>query len=647
VPPAQPSGFRRVVFHGDPAAGLRALSFPPDERAEARPFQPNWKLRSDEVAVVLFDRSLGAALGEPPRADVGEGADRIGVLVLGDADGPGVLDPFWSARVFFSLPSNPPAQHLVRGVRSIFRVLEERAISTRARRSLANRSEEIRALVDVGVALSAERDRDRLLETILSRARSLTAADAGSLYLVDEEAGAPVLRFVKAQNDSVRFDFVERSLPLDDGSIAGFVARTGQPLNLPDVTAIPPGAPYRFDPGFDAKHGYRSRSMLTVPMRTPRGETIGVLQLLNRQRRAIPDGAVTAFMRVEVVPFDTDNEEVARALAAQAAVAVENRRLTESIKLLFDGFVDAAVTAIEQRDPTTSGHSERVALLACGLAQLVDRADSGPFAAVRIGREELRELRYAAVLHDFGKVGVREQVLVKARKLPAGVAALIRSRIDQAILSGAAEMWECAAREGWSEKQVARKLAERISLLERAWKVVSAADEPTLLAADAGEEVLRLSELAYRGPSGALRPVIEPAEIAYLAIPKGSLSAEERREIESHVTSTFRFLSKIPWTPDLARVPEWAYAHHERLDGTGYPRALAADRIPLPVRAIAISDIYDALAARDRPYKRAVPDDRALEILVAEAARGAIDRAMLDLFISEKVYVRALANRPA
>ncbi|MDQ6894473.1 MAG: GAF domain-containing protein [Acidobacteriota bacterium] len=526
-------------------------------------------------------------------------------------------------------------------------MLEERAISTRARRSLANRSQEIRALVDVGVALSAERDRDGLLETILSRARALTAADAGSLYLVDEEAGAPVLRFVKAQNDSVRFDFVERSLPLGDGSIAGFVARTGLPLNLPDVSGIPPDAPYRFDPGFDAKHGYRSRSMLTVPMKTPRGETIGVLQLLNRQRRGIPDGAVTAFMRVEVVPFDADNEEVARALAAQAAVAVENRRLTESIKLLFDGFVDAAVTAIEQRDPTTSGHSERVALLACGLAQLVDRTDSGPFAAVRIGRDELRELRYAAVLHDFGKVGVREQVLVKARKLPVGVAALIRSRIDQAILSGAAEMWERAAREGWSDRQVAANLAERISLLERAWKVVSAADEPTLMAADVGEEVLRLSRLAYRGPSGALRPVIEPSEVAYLTIPKGSLSAEERREIESHVTSTFQFLSKIPWTPDLARVPEWAYAHHERLDGTGYPRALAGDRIPLPVRAIAISDIYDALAARDRPYKRAVPDDRALEILVAEASRGAIDRAMLDLFISEKVYVRALANRPA
>ena len=265
------------MFHGDPAAGLASLSFPPEERAEARPFQANWRLRPDEVAVVLFDASLGAALSTPPRSDVGEGADRIGVLVLGDADRPGVLDAFWSARVFFSLPSNPPAQHLVRGVRSIFRVLEERTISARARRALAGRSEEIRALVDVGVALAAERDPDRLLETILSRARALTGADGGSLYLAEEEAGAPVLRFVKAQNDSVHFDFSERSIPLDDRSIAGFVARSGRPLNLPDVGAIPPEAPFRFDGGFDAKHGYRSRSLLTVPMRTPRGDTIGVL----------------------------------------------------------------------------------------------------------------------------------------------------------------------------------------------------------------------------------------------------------------------------------------------------------------------------------------------------------------------------------
>ena len=608
-----------------------------------RPFRPDWALRADEIGVVVLEPHMAGSLAEAPRSSVGEGADRVGVLLVGD--GAGALDPFWAARIYFSLPAGSPVPHLARAVASLHRVLEERTLSARARRSLADRTIEIRALVDVGVALSAERDRDTLLETILSRARALTHADAGSLYLLDERDGLPVLQFVRAQNDSVRFDFVEQTLPLDDASIAGFVARSGRAVNLADVYAIPADAPYRFDAGFDRRHGYRSRSMLTVPMVTPDGRTIGVLQLLNRQTREIPDGTVTAFMKFQLVAFGPENEEVARALAAQAAVAVENRRLTESIRLLFEGFVEASVTAIEQRDPTTSGHSERVALLAAGLAELVDRTDTGPFARIRVSKEELRELRYAAVLHDFGKVGVREQVIVKARKLPPGAAALVRSRIEQAILSAAADVWEKAARERWTEKKIAVTLADRVARLERAWKVVEKADEPSLLGGEIAAEVEALGELSYRDATGSLRPVVAPEEIAYLSIPRGSLNARERHEIESHVTQTFRFLSKIPWTPDLSHVPEWAYAHHEKLDGSGYPRRLAAAQIPLPVRAITISDIFDALAARDRPYKPAVPSDRALEILNAEAARGAVDPSLLELFISEKVYLRALEKK--
>lgn len=616
---------------------------PASDGHDMRPFRPDWTLRSDEIGVVILEPHMAGSLATPPRAQVGEGADRIGVLLVGD--GAGALDPFWAARLYFSLPEGSSLPHLARAVASLHRVLEEKTLSARARRSLADRTIEIRALVDVGVALSAERDRDALLETILSRARALTQADAGSLYLLDERDGAPVLQFVRAQNDTVRFDFVERTLPLDDASIAGFVARSGRVVNLADVHAIAPDAPYKFDPGFDKKHGYRSRSMLAVPMVTPGGRTIGVLQLLNRQTREIPDGTITAFMKVQSVPFGPENEEVARALAAQAAVAVENRRLTESIRLLFEGFVEASVTAIEQRDPTTSGHSERVAELAASLAELADRAETGPLAGVRVSKEELRELRYAAVLHDFGKVAVREQVLVKARKLPPGAAALVRSRIEQAILSAAADVWEKAAREKWTEKKIAVTLSDRVASLERAWKVIEKADEPSLFGGEIAAEIGALAELTYRDFTGALRPVIAPEEIAYLSIPRGSLNARERHEIESHVTQTFRFLSKIPWTPDLARVPEWAYAHHEKLDGSGYPRRLSAAQIPLAVRAITISDIFDALAARDRPYKPAVPSDRAIEILEGEAARGAVDADLLALFISEKVFVRALEKK--
>jgi HD-GYP domain-containing protein (c-di-GMP phosphodiesterase class II) len=644
VPPRENEGFRRVFLHGGDWDAARLL--PGETVSVRRAGAGNWDLESEEVGVLLCDRSVVGALAEPPPDDLGEAADRLGVLLVGGGEPFTRMDPFWSTRTYFSLPENPPPEHLSRAVRSVFRILEDRARSARARRSLAERSEQIRELIGVGVALSAERDRDRLLESILSSARALTQADAGSLYLIEPGEQGEVLKFVHAQNDSVRFEFVEATVPLDRSSVAGFVAISGEPLNLPDVRRLPPDAPYHFDSAFDTKYGYRSRSMLAIPMRTPEGRTIGVLQLLNRKRRFIPtDAGTTAVIQVEVVPFDRENEEIARALAAQAAVAVENRRLTENIRRLFEGFVEASVTAIEQRDPTTSGHSERVALLSCGLAEAVDRAGAGPFASVQVERRELRELRYAAVLHDFGKVGVREQILVKARKLPPRVRELIRSRIDQAILSAAAETWERAAREKWPEKRIATALADRVGILERAWKVVLQADEPSLLGAEVGGEVVQLEDLCYRDATGSMRRLIEPEEVAFLSIPRGSLTSRERQEIESHVTQTFRFLSKIPWTPDLSHVPDWAYAHHEKLDGSGYPRRLAASQIPLPVRAITISDIYDALAARDRPYKKAVPNDRALDILRDEARLGRIDSDLLDLFIEAKIYVTALGSR--
>ncbi len=637
MPPTEPTGFRRVLFHGRVAT--ETLSHLREDAVEARPFDPeSFGLGADEVAVVLVDPSYSGALAEPPPPELETGADRTGLILLGEDLG--AADPFWTARLFFSLPKESGAAHVARAVRSLFRVLEDRALSARARRSLAQRTSEIQALVDVGIALSAERDPERLLELILSRARALTAADAGSLYLVEPGEGADRLRFALAQNDSVRFEFRGGAVPLDDSSIAGFVARHGEALNLPDVSRLPAGAPYRFESDFDRRYGYRTRSMLTVPLKTPQERVLGVLQLLNRKVRLAPHAGVTAVIRVEVAPFGEENVHVARSLAAQAAVAVENRRLTENIRKLFGDFVEASVMAIEQRDPTTAGHSERVATLAVALAELADRADRGPYARFRIEKDELRELRYAAVLHDFGKVGVREDVLVKARKLPPRARDLIRARVDQAILSAAAEVWEKAARGRWTERAVAEELSARWASLEQAWKVVLRADEPAVLPGDVGAEVARLSELGYRDASGRLRTVVEPEEIALLSIPQGSLSARERLEIESHVAQSFRFLSRIPWTEDLSRVPEWAYTHHEKLDGSGYPRGLSAAQIPPPVRMLTISDIYDALAARDRPYKKSLPDEQALDILQGQARGGLIDEALLELFIEGKVYER-------
>ena len=625
---------RRVLFHGRSAPGSARELAGTDVRTE--PFRRDgWSLEGDEVGVVLADSDLAGALSVAPPEGLGEAADRVALVFVGEPDGR--LDPFWSARLAFSVPAGAGGRHLERAVRSTFRVLEERTRSARDRRELLARSAEIRALVEVGVGLSAETDRGRLLETILARARTLTSADAGSLYLVPPDGSS--LHFALAQNDSVKFEFQAATLPLDETSIAGFVARTGSTVNLADARAIPEGSPYRFDPAFDERYRYRTRSVLAVPMRTPAGRTIGVLQLINRMRRAAPTNtATTAFLRREVVGFDEGNVDIARSLAAQAAVAVENRRLQESIRALFEGFVGASVTAIEQRDPATSGHSERVARLATALAEAVDRTDAGPYASFRIGREELRELRYAAVLHDFGKVGVREHVLVKAKKLQPDARRLVRARFDAAALSAAADVWEAAARGGWPEARVAEEITTRRADLERAWEIVARADEPTVLPRDVGEELGRLRGRSYRDASGGAAPLVTEEELASLAIPLGTLTPPERAEIQSHVTQTFRFLTRIPWTEDLARVPDWAYAHHEKLDGSGYPRRLRAESLPAPVRMLTICDIYDALAARDRPYKKAVPGEAALEILEDEARRGSLDAELLRIFVEAGVW---------
>jgi HD-GYP domain-containing protein (c-di-GMP phosphodiesterase class II) len=627
--------FRRVLFHGalprELAAWLAADEIRPETfRTDA------WSLSADEVGLVLGGPDLSAALALPPPSHLGEAADRIGLLQLGESLG--ALDPFWEARLVFSLPENALAPHRARALLASFRILEERARAARDRRALLARTAETKALVEIGIALSAETDRQRLLETILTRARRLTAADAGSLYLVTPPEAPDSLRFVLAQNDSVRVGFEESVLPLAESSIAGFVARTGSAVNLADAREVPPKAPYRFGAEFDERYGYRTRSILAVPMTTPDGRTIGVLQLINRKRRVLPDGATTGFVRSEVVPFDEGNEEIARSLAAQAAVAVENRRLTESIRTLFEGFVEASVTAIEQRDPTTSGHSHRVAALSCALAQAVDRVADGPYASFRIGGDELRELRYAAVLHDFGKVGVREEVLVKARKLSPGAHALLRSRFEQAMLSAAAQIWEAAARGGSRGGSLTEELARRREELEEAWRIVERADEPSVMAVEMSASIESLRGLEYRAVEGCMVSLVPEPEIACLAIPRGSLTPLEREEIESHVTQTFRFLSKIPWTRDLSRVPEWAYAHHEKLDGSGYPRRLQAERIPVPVRMLTICDIFDALAARDRPYKRAVPAQEALAMLDAHAQKGAVDPELLKIFVGAGVW---------
>jgi HD-GYP domain-containing protein (c-di-GMP phosphodiesterase class II) len=553
--------------------------------------------------------------------------------------------------VYFELPPDPSPSALARAVKRAYQFLYQKLRADQLERQLAERTHELRKVSEVGIALSAERDHSVLLTTILTKARELSRSDAGSLYLLDEADGQQVLRWKLAQNDSIDVvSFEEKVLPITRRSLAGYVALTGETLVIDDAYALPPGAEYTINRSFDEKNRYLTKSMLVFPMTNHVGELIGVLQLINRKKVGAPSRLSATTVPNEVVPFDRETVELMRSLAGQAAVAVENNLLYESIERLFEGFVTAAVTAIEQRDPTTSGHSFRVADLTVELAKTIDNIDQGQYRDIRFTSDQVREIRYASLLHDFGKVGVREQVLVKEKKLYPMQLDTIRGRFDFAMKSVESETYRRKVeyllkygREGFEEfsARIDVESGQQMERLQRDFAVVAQSNEPTILPEGDFQYLQQLAAREYADLRGERHALVRPEEARILSIRKGNLDPAERNEIESHVTHTFNFLQKIPWTKDLVSVPNIAYAHHEKLNGRGYPRKLTAAEIPIQSRMMTVSDIYDALTASDRPYKRAITTDRALEILRMEVNDGLLDSSLVNVFIEARVFERA------
>lgn len=520
--------------------------------------------------------------------------------------------------------------------------------------SAARAERDLEELNWIGIALSETRDVDQLLDLILQKAREITSADAGSLYLVEREPqganGVPEaarLRFKLTQNDSVQFLFSEHTLPLMETSMAGYCALHGDVIELADAYRIPKGKPFHFNASFDRQAGYHTRSLLVLPMKNGTGKVLGVLQLLNCKRN--PKAQLTDGAAVQrwVHPFPERAVRLALSLASQAAVAYENSRLYRDIENLFDGFVKAAVKAIEQRDPTTSGHSQRVCAMTLALAEAVDREPGGPYGDLRFTREQMRELRYAALLHDFGKVGVREEVLVKAKKLyPLQFARMmdrfdyIRRDIDARIAEQKVEaLLSLPRKEAESRVKALDGEAQRlVGEVDRFADFVAKANEPTIMPSGDFEVLAEIAQKTYRDPRGAEKPYLTADEVRYLSIPRGSLDEGERRQIESHVVNSFNFLAQVPWTAEYRRIPDIARAHHEKLNGKGYPYGLKSAEIPVQAKMMTICDIYDALAASDRPYKRAVPTDRALDILKLCLRDEEIDAELFRVFLEAQVY---------
>ncbi|MDZ7338065.1 MAG: GAF domain-containing protein [candidate division KSB1 bacterium] len=564
-----------------------------------------------------------------------------------------VLEPHASPLRIARLVHNARAHLLLRqNVRALSAQLEEQA-------------QDLHELNQIGIALSSERDLDVLLEMILRKSREITSADAGSLYLVEQKPGVPIdehnplaskqLRFKLSHNDSLQISYNEFVMPIEKRSMAGYVALTGEPLNIEDAYDLPPDAEFSHNRSFDLSTGYRTKSILGVPMRTHKGEIIGVLQLINRKRHWEAKLTTPEAIAEEILPFDEKCVHLASSLASQAAVAIENTRLYQEIKELFEGFVRASVLAIEQRDPTTFGHSERVATLSVGIAEVVDRVNTGPYRDVHFTRDQIQQIKYAGLLHDFGKIGVREHVLVKAKKLYPTQLDIIKARfrylkraLQQRYTAEKVRYFLTTTREEAlrASEHLDEEFARRLRELDDYLEFIIKANEPTVLPQGGLEKLLEIAELWYEDDGERIR-YLDEAEVKLLSIPKGSLSDEERAEIESHVTHTYNFLCKIPWTSELKPVPEIAYAHHEKLNGSGYPRRLSAPDIPVQSRMMAIADIYDALTAWDRPYKRAVPTEKALDILRSEVQAGLLDGELFRLFVEAEVFRQVSRPQPS
>ena len=666
--PAPGAGFKQlpavVFFEGDEAARRAVVGLQHYLRLN---FDELEKGRESESILITSSERMVAEKAAFLRAP------NVRVVAISDTR---FHDPRTDGMVYAYLPTNTPPVLVERQVDNALDHIHLLATRRDVNERLAGATKEIHELNAIGAALSAEHNTEKLLEMILTKSREITRSDAGSLYLVEEVAekgeveppsateqeieigGAKiaarrrektrkVLRFKLAQNDSITIPFREVVMEISDQSIAGYVALTGESVSLDDAYHLPDGVPYKINRKFDEDSGYRTKSTFAVPMRNQKGDIVGVVQLLNAKRDS--DAKLTSVKSVAaiVVPYSIRQQEMVTSLASQAAVALENSRLYESIQRLFEGFVKASVTAIEARDPTTSGHSFRVANLTVALAEAVDHAADPLYGAVHFTRNQMKEIRYASLLHDFGKVGVREEVLVKAKKLYPLQIDLIKRRFEFAKRTAEVEVLREQLRqllEAGKDDYLKRlpdfeaRLKEQIAKYDDEFNFIAASDEPSVLAQGSFERLVEIAQRTVPEMDGSNLTLLREDEARLLSIRKGSLDDAERRQIESHVVHTFNFLNQIPWTSEIRSIPDIARGHHEKLNGLGYPYKLSAAEIPLQTRMMTISDIFDALAAADRPYKKAVTTERALDILGFAVKDGELDPNLFALFKEAKVY---------
>ena len=506
----------------------------------------------------------------------------------------------------------------------------------------------------IGLALSKEKDMDKLLEMILLEAKRISNADGGTLYMMTDDQR---LKFSIMITDSLNIHmggtsgkeipFYPVKLYMDDGQpnktmIAANAGLTGDTINIPDAYKAK-GFDFSGTKAFDEKTGYRSKSFLTVPLKNHEDEIIGVLQLLNAQD----------IKTKKVIPFLNSVQKSVEALSSQAAVAITNKNLIKDLEVLFESFIKLIASAIDAKSPYTGGHCSRVPEITMMLAESVNEINDGPFAGIQFTDKEMYELKIAAWLHDCGKVATPEAVVDKGTKLET-----IYDRIHTV-----ATRFEVLKRDEeikYLKKQL--KIQKDDSLIENQKKealkkartlylkrIKQQEDDKSFIEeSNVGGEFMsqdrkdRVNKIAsYRWKdNGSPKPFFSEDEIYNLCISRGTLTPEERKIINDHIVVTIDMLEQLPYPKHLRNVPEFAGGHHEKLDGTGYPKGLNHSEMSVQAKIMAIADIFEALTARDRPYKKGKTLSQAMRILGFMKNDAHIDTELFEVFVKEKIYLK-------
>ncbi|MBI3512633.1 MAG: GAF domain-containing protein [Proteobacteria bacterium] len=497
-------------------------------------------------------------------------------------------------------------------------------------------------IIDLGIALSAERNHERLLESILLGAKDITNADGGTIYLRTEEDR---LSFAIIRNDTLgiamggttgktipfpalRMYREEDSQP-NHSNVSTYVALTGSVINIADAYDT---ANFDFSgtKAFDQKTGYRSKSFLTAPLKNHKGDVIGVIQLINARVRNTPD----------VIPFDVEVVPLIESLASQAAVALDNQQLIAAQKNLFDSFMTMMAAAVDAKSAYTGGHCQRVPVLTEMLAEAACNEAEGPFAEFKLTEEEWYELQIAGGLHDVGKVTTPVHIMDKATKLEK-----ITDRIDEVkvrfeLLKRDVEIQylKQAAANGVDKAEIEAECGARIKKIAEDYAFIAECNVGGEFMAD--EKIARLKDIAKQPIEldGKVQPLLSEDEVMNLSIRRGTLNDSDRKIINDHIVLTIQMLESLPFPKQLRRVPEIAGGHHEKMDGTGYPKGLNRDQMSMPARMMGIADIYEALTAADRPYKKPKTVSESIKIMSFMKKDKHIDPDLFDLFLRSGVY---------